>query len=276
MFRWRLFLRNPLAVAGSVALVLLGTSALFAPLLSPYSPSETSLLDMLQPPSQEHLLGTDDLGRDAFSRLLYAGRTSLPLALGVALVAVGLGSVLGGLAGFVGGRVDSVISALVDTMLSIPALALAMVASAFIQLTTVRLALILGLVSWPVVARLVRGQVLSLREQDFVQAAQALGARRESVLFRHLLPNSLTPVIIAGTLLVAQAVLVESALSFLGFGLPPPTSTWGGMLNEAQLYYTQAPWLAIFPGLVITLTVAAINFVGDGLREASSGRVGEA
>jgi peptide/nickel transport system permease protein len=135
--------------------------------------------------------------------------------------------------------------------------------------------LILGLVSWPTVARLVRGQVLSLKERDYIEAARATSAGHVRMLFRHLLPNALTPVIVAGTLLVAYAILIESALSFLGFGLPPPISTWGGMLNEAQLYYLEAPWLAVFPGLVITLAVASVNFIGDWLREAASGRMGE-
>jgi peptide/nickel transport system permease protein len=274
--RWRVFFGDPLAVAGLVVLVLLGTAALFAPWLTPYSPAETRPLEMLQAPSPAHPLGTDDLGRDALSRLLHAGRASLTLAIGVAAVAVGIGALLGGIAGYLGGGVDSAVSALVDTMLSIPALALAMVASAFLELTTLRLVLILGLVSWPTVSRLVRGQVLSLKERDFVEAARATGAGHGRLLFRHLLPNAVTPVIIAGTLLVAYAVLIESALSFLGFGLPPPTATWGGMLNDAQLYYLEAPWLAVFPGLAITLAVAAINFVGDGLREAASGRTGEA
>lgn len=272
MFRWRAFLKNPLAVAGALTLTLLTLSALLAPQLSRHSPTATSPRTMLQPPSSEHPLGTDDLGRDAFARLLHAGRVSLPVGVGVALLAIGVGALLGGVAGFYGGALDRAVSALVDTMLSVPALALAMVASAFLQLTTLRLVLILGLVSWPMVARLVRGQVLSLKEREFMEASRALGAKNPRLIFRHLLPNSLTPVIVAGTLLVARSILIESALSFLGFGLPPPQSTWGGMLNEAQLYYFEAPWLAIFPGVAITLAVASINFVGDGLREAASGR----
>lgn len=274
--RWNLFLRNPLAVGGAVVLALLAGAAIFAPWLTPFDPTNTNPRILLQAPSWTHPLGTDDIGRDVLARVLYAGRTSLALAFGVAVVAVLVGSVLGGIAGYFGGRVDDLISLLVDTMLSVPALALAMVASAFIQLSTVRLVLILGLVSWPTVARLVRGQVLSLKERDHTEAARALGAGDVRILVRHLLPNAVTPVIVAATLLVAYAVLIESALSFLGFGLPPPTATWGGMLNSAQLYYQQAPWLAIWPGLAITLTVAGINFVGDGLREAAAGRADEA
>ena len=276
MLRWRVFLRNPLAVAGAVVLVVLALAAIAAPLLTPYDPTDTNPRVLLQAPSSAHPLGTDDIGRDVLARVLYAGRTSLALAFGVALVAVGVGALLGGIAGYFGGRVDALVSLLVDTMLSVPALALAMVASAFVQLSTWRLVLILGLVSWPTVARLVRGQVLSLKEREHTEAARAVGAGDFRIIFRHLLPNAVTPVIVAATLLVAYAVLIESALSFLGFGLPPPTATWGGMLNDAQLYFQEAPWLAVWPGLAITLTVAGINFVGDGLREAASGRAGEA
>ena len=257
-------------------LVLLALAAVAAPVLTPYDPTDTNPRVLLQAPSGEHPLGTDDIGRDVLARVLYAGRTSLALAFGVATVAVGVGAVLGGIGGYFGGRVDAIVSLLVDTMLSVPALALAMVASAFVQLSTWRLVLILGLVSWPTVARLVRGQVLSLKEREHTEAARAVGAGDFRIIFRHLLPNAVTPVIVAATLLVAYAVLIESALSFLGFGLPPPTATWGGMLNDAQLYFQEAPWLAVWPGLAITLTVAGINFVGDGLREAASGRAGEA
>jgi peptide/nickel transport system permease protein len=274
--RWKLFFRNPLATAGAIVLLLLMSAALFAPWLTPYSPTSTNPRILLQAPSMAHPLGTDDIGRDVLSRLLFAGRASLSLAFGVAVVAVLVGSFLGGLAGYFGGRIDDLVSLMTDTMLSIPALALAMVASAFVQLSTLRLILILGLVSWPTVARLVRSQVLSLKERDHTEAAHALGAGDFRIILRHLLPNAVTPVIVASTLLVAYAVLIESALSFLGFGLPPPTATWGGMLNDAQLYYQQAPWLAVYPGLAITLTVAGINFVGDGLREAASGRADEA
>jgi peptide/nickel transport system permease protein len=273
--RWRLLLANPLALAGGALLLALVLAALLAPWLSPHPPNDTNPRNLLQPPNAVHPLGTDDIGRDTLSRLLHAGRTSLALAVGVAAVAVALGALLGGAAGYLGGRADALISSLTDTMLSIPGLALAMVASAFVELSTWRLVLILGLVSWPTIARLVRGQVLTLAERPFVEAARATGAGHARLLLRHLLPNTLTPVIVAATLLVAQAVLIESALSFLGFGLPPPTATWGGMLNEAQLYFQEAPWLAVYPGLAITVTVSAVNFLGDGLREAASGRLDE-
>ena len=261
-------LKRKLVVTSLVILLAFALAALFATHIAPYSPSAVNPRQMLQPPGAEHWLGTDDIGRDVLSRLIHAGRASLSLALGVAALAVVIGGLLGALAGFYQGWLDTAVSTLVDTMLSIPALALAMVASAFIELTTWRLILILSLVSWPTIARLVRGQVLSLKQRTFVEAAYAAGSSPYRVLFVHILPNTLTPVFVAGTLLVAYAILVESALSFLGVGLPPPTATWGGMLNDAQLYFREAPHLAIFPGLAITLVVASINFAGEGLREA--------
>lgn len=268
----RRFARHRLALIGLVVLVTLGLGAGFAPQVAPYEPDAIDPRNMLDGPSAGHWLGTDDIGRDALSRLLFAGRISLTLALGVAILAVAMGMILGGMAGFFRSWVDTLISTLIDTMLSIPVLALAMVASAFIELTTWRLIVILSLVSWPTIARITRGQVLSLSEWAFVEAAEALGFSPWRILVRHILPNTLTPIIVAGSLLVAYAILIESALSFLGFGLPPPTATWGGMLNAAQPYYQDAPWLAVFPGLAITLAVASINFVGEGLREAFNPR----
>ncbi|MEX2502264.1 MAG: ABC transporter permease [Trueperaceae bacterium] len=270
--RWRLLLRDPLALTGLAILLILGTASLAAPWIAPYDPTATSPRDMLQAPSAQHWLGTDDLGRDVLSRLLHAGRVSLGLALAVALASVALGSLAGGLAGLLGGRVDRTIGAVIDTLLAIPPLALAMVASSFLQLDLPRLIAILALVSWTGVARLARGQVLSLREREFVEAARASGATTGRLLLRHLLPNAAAPLAVAGTLLVATAILIESALSFLGFGLAPPTASWGGMLNEAQLWFQEAWWLAVYPGLTITLAVASVNVLGEGLRAAASGR----
>lgn len=270
--RWQLFARDRLALAGLVVLITMAGASLAAPWLAPYDPRDTAPRSMLQPPSAEHPLGTDDLGRDVLSRLLYAGRVSLGLAGGVALLSMLIGSVLGGLAGLVGGRVDGAIGAVVDTLLAIPPLALAMVASAFVPLDALRLTLILALVSWAGVARLARGQVLSLRERTYVEAARAAGASTPRLLIRHLLPGAAAPLLVAGTLLVATVILVESALSFLGFGLPPPTASWGGMLNEAQIWFLDAPWLAVYPGLTITLAVAAVTVLGEGLRTVAAGR----
>lgn len=192
---------------------------------------------------------------------------------GVAAVAVGLGGLLGALAGYLRGWVDGTIAVLVDALLSIPTLALAMVAAALVQLTPGRLILVLSLLSWTTVARLVRGQVLTLSGWPFAEAARGLGATRTRILARHVVPNLLAPVLVAGTLLVANAILIESALSFLGFGVPPPTATWGGMLYAAQIHFVEAPWLGIFPGVAIVVAVASINFLGEGLRETLDPRL---
>jgi peptide/nickel transport system permease protein len=258
--------RHPAAVAAAACLAVLALAAVFAPWLAPRPPDAVDLRLRLAPPGAAGWLGTDEIGRDVLSRLLFAGRGSLLLGLGVAAVAVGLGGVLGALAGYLGGWVDAAVAAAVDALLSIPALALAMVAAAFLELTPTRLVLVLALLSWTTVARLVRGQVLTLAHWPFVEAARALGASRARLLARHIVPNVLGPVTVAGTLLVAYAILVESALSFLGFGVPPPTATWGGMLHAAQVHLTEAPWLGVFPGLAIVLAVASINLLGDALR----------
>ena len=270
--RLRAFLRRPLGVAGAAVLIALAIAALFAPQIAPFDPTAIDLRAMQRPPGAGHPLGTDDLGRDVLSRLLYAGRVSLALSISVTALAVVIGGVLGALAGYFGGRIDRLISLAIDAFLAVPALALAMVAGSFVTPSLLTLTLVLALVSWPDVARLMRAQVIALRERTFAEAAQALGARSGRLVFRHLVPNAVAPIIVAATLLAANVLLVESALSFLGYGMRPPTPSWGGMLNEAQSFYRQAPWLAIFPGLAITVTVAAINFLGDALRAATLGR----
>lgn len=269
----RRFLRSPVAAAGATALLVLALAALAAPWLAPRPPDAVDPRAMLRPPGAAGWLGTDEVGRDVLSRLLHAGRTSLLLGLGVAGVAVGLGGVLGALAGYVRGWLDGALAVVVDALLSIPTLALAMVAAAFLPLTPGRLVLVLSLLSWTTVARVVRGQVLSLAAWPFVEAARGLGASQARILARHVVPNLLAPVLVAGTLLVANAILVESALSFLGFGVPPPTATWGGMLHAAQVHFVEAPWLGIFPGLAIVAAVAGINFLGEGLRTALDPRL---
>lgn len=270
----RRFRRNPLAVGGAAVLLLLAASAVFAPVLAPRPPDAVDPRLILRPPSLQHPLGTDDTGRDALSRLLYAGRVSLALGLGVAVLAVSAGAALGALAGYWGGRVDAVISALINTLLSLPVVAVAMVLGSFLHLTPLRLIALISAFSWMNVARLVRGQVISLREWPYVEVARAAGASDWRVLFRHILPGALGPIAVSGTLLVAQAILYESALSFLGFGVRPPTATWGNMLNAAQVYVREAPWLAAFPGLAITISVTSVNFVGEGLRESLDPRLG--
>lgn len=271
--RWRVFLRHPLGLASLLVLLALGLAALLAPWLTPFDPNALNLRAMQQPPgSGVHWLGTDDLGRDLLTRLLYAGRVSLSLALLVTGLALLVGCVLGAMAGYLGGWIDRLVTLLSDATLSIPTIGLAMVVGSLLPSNVLTLAAVLSLVAWPTLARITRAQVLSLREQAFAEAALGLGASPSRVLFRHILPGAVTPLIVAATLLVANVLLVESALSFLGYGMRPPTPSWGGMLNESQPYFRQSPWLAVFPGLVITLTVASINFLGDALREATGGK----
>ncbi|MBW7882059.1 MAG: ABC transporter permease [Caldilineaceae bacterium] len=270
---WRRFRRNPLAVFGMVVLTLLTLSAIFAPVLAPYDPNAVNPYEALQPPGVVHWLGTDDLGRDVLSRLLFAGRVSLLVGVGSALFAVLIGTLLGAVAGYYGRLVDGLISRFIDIMLSLPVVPLALVLSAFSEITPLRLTLILAAVSWMGVARLVRGEFLALRSAQFTEAARSIGTPNLRIIVVHLLPNAISPIVVAATLLVAYAILIESALSFLGFGLQPPTASWGNMLFNAQRYLRNAAWLAIYSGVVITLTVASINFVGDGVREAIDPRL---
>jgi peptide/nickel transport system permease protein len=270
---WQRFRRNPLAMFGVVVLAILSLSAIFAPWLAPYDPNAVDPYNALQPPNVENWLGTDDLGRDFFSRLLFAGRVSLLVGLCSALIAVAVGALLGALAGYYGRLIDTLISRMIDVMLSLPILPLALVLGAFTEVTPFRLTVILAAVSWMGVARLVRGEFLKLRTAQFTEAARSVGASNIRIIFLHLLPNAISPILVAATLLVAYAILIESALSFLGFGLQPPTASWGNMLFNAQRYLRNAAWLAIFSGVLITLTVASVNFVGDGLREAIDPRL---
>lgn len=270
---WRRFRRNPLAVFGLTVLVILSLSAIFAPWIAPYDPNAVDPYVALQPPNAEHWLGTDDLGRDVFSRLVFAGRVSLLVGLCATAIAVAIGTLLGAVAGYYGSFPDAVIARLIDIALSLPILPLALVLGSFSEITPVRLTLILAAVSWMGVARLVRGEFLSLRKSQFTEAAHSIGAPNLRIIFVHLLPNAIAPIVVAATLLVAYAILIESALSFLGFGIQPPTASWGNMLYNAQRYLRNAAWLAVFSGMLITITVASINFVGDGLREAIDPRL---
>jgi peptide/nickel transport system permease protein len=270
---YRRLLSHRLAVIGGGILVILSLTAVFAEQLSAYEPVEIDLRHMLEPPSADHWLGTDDLGRDILSRLLHAGRISLSVGVATSVVAVISGTLLGAFAGYYKGLVDLVISRVIDTLLSFPILALALVVAGFTKITPTSLVLIIASMSWMSVARLVRAEVLSLCERDFILAAEASGATNTRIILRHLIPNALAPVMVSATLLVAHAILIESALSFLGFGIQPPDPTWGNMLHNAQRYIREAPWMAVYPGLLIALTVMSTNLLGDGLREAVDPRL---
>jgi peptide/nickel transport system permease protein len=214
------------------------------------------------------LLGGDELGRDLVSRLLYAGRISLLVGFAAMFVTVIMGTVVGLVSGFYGGRVDAFLMRLTEALLTFPTVFLLLILAAFVGASLLSITLIIGLTSWMELARILRNQTLALREQEFVQAGRALGASNARLITRHLLPNSLGVIMVAATLNIANAVLAESYISYLGYGIQPPEASWGNMLNNAQSYFSDAPWIALFPGVLITLTVAGFNFLGDGLRDA--------
>ncbi len=271
---WRRFLKHRLAMVGAVVALALSAIALFAPVLAPHAPDSISLTSRWAVPGRTHLFGADELGRDEFSRIMFAGRISLSLGYIVAINISIIGMLVGAVSGFYGGKVDTVLMRLVDVLLSVPTLPLYLILAALIPGGGVsRIILIFTTFGWTGVARLVRGQVLSLKRQDFVEAARAMGASETRLILRHLLPNAMAPVIVAATLTVGGAILGESALSYLGLGIAPPTASWGNMLQRAQEYIWNASWLAVFPGVFIFITVLSFNFLGDGLRDALDPRL---
>jgi peptide/nickel transport system permease protein len=265
---WRRFRRHKLAMASLIVLVLIGLATVLAGVLTPYGYAEQHLDQILQGPSAEHLLGTDQLGRDELTRLLYGGRISLMVGLGVAVVSGVIGTLVGAAAGFYGGRLDNAVMRLTDLFLSIPLLVILIIASRATGGKTRDIVLVLSLGIWMYMARIVRGLFLSLREKEFIEAARSIGASNRRIIFRHMLPNAIGVIIVNLTLTVAIAILTESLLSFLGFGVQPPTPTWGNMLEDGRPQMTFAGWLVWFPGLAILLTVLCVNFLGDGLRDA--------
>ena len=257
------------AVAGVFVLGTLALLSAAAPLISPYDPDKTALLLIYDPPSLAHPFGTDDLGRDLATRILYGGRVSLAIGLLAVTVAVSIGTLVGVLAGYYGRWIDSLLMRFVDMMYSFPRLFLLILFGVIFKGMTIGvIVLVLGVLSWMTTARLVRASFLSLKHREFVEAARCIGAGDRRIIVRHILPNSLAPIIVAATLGVAAAIIAESTLSFLGLGIQPPTSSWGNMLNHATTDMDKAPWIAIFPGLFIFLAVVSINFIGDGLRDA--------
>ncbi|MDW7651114.1 MAG: ABC transporter permease [Bacillota bacterium] len=269
---WRAFRKNKLAVTSSIILILIFLIAVMAPFLATHNPELISLSRdaIKQAPSADHLLGTDHLGRDIWSRMLFGARISLLVGFLTMAISVTFGSVYGAISGYYGGRLDTVMMRTVDILLSLPTLFLLIILAAFVKPNFLGIVVIIGLTSWMRVARLVRGQFLSLKEQEFVEASRALGYSNSRIIFVHILPNVTAPIIVNATLMVAYAILIESVLSFLGFGLQPPQFSWGSMLNAAQdiILLRDAPWTAFFPGLAIFITVLCFNFFGDGLRDA--------
>jgi len=221
----------------------------------------------------DYILGTDEMGRDTFARLLHGGRISLVVGIAAMFATVVTGLLVGLISGYYGGKIDSILMRFTDTILCFPQVFLLLILAAFITPTVISIALIIGFTSWMEVARIIRAQIQYIKKQDFIEASFALGASSPRIMFRELLPNAMAPVLVSATLNVANAVLMESYISFLGYGIQPPLASWGNMLTNAQAYFDLSPWLAILPGLMITLTVMSFNFLGDGLRDALDPRL---
>lgn len=273
---WRHFRKHKLALLGVFALSLLVLGAIFLPIVTNYDPGKTHILEAYQPPSLQHPMGTDGLGRDMFLRSMAGGRISLSIGLFAMLLAIGIGTLVGSIAGYRGGMTDNLLMRLADIMLTMPTLFVAILLTQMLRAGVVPglkagvapIILVVAVTSWMSVARLVRASFLSLKQKDYVSAARAVGVKNVRIMLRHILPNAASPIIVAATLRVGAAIITESGLSYLGFGVQPPTPTWGNMLQHAQSELDYAPWTAIFPGIFIFLTVIAVNYIGDGLRDA--------
>lgn len=269
----RRFRKNRLAVAGSVIISILFVLALFAPLLSRYDPSRIDVNNILSPPSATHWMGTDESGRDVLSRMIYGARVSMLVGFVAVGIATLIGIFFGAVAGYYGGKVDAVIMRFVDIMLCFPTFFLILAVIAVLEPSLMNIMIIIGVTGWMGVARLVRAEFLALKEQEFVQAARAFGASDFRIIFRHLLPNAMAPVLVSATFGIAGAILTESALSFFGLGVQPPTPSWGNILSSGYKYIDFAHWLSVFPGLAILITALGYNLLGEGLRDALDPRL---
>jgi len=273
---WRRFRRQPGAIAGTIILALIILGVLLAP-LSPYDPETSDIRSRLEPPSLSHPFGTDALGRDLLTRCLYGGRVSLLVGFLVVVITLVIGVPVGAVAGYFGGWLDNILMRFTDAALSLPTLMVLILLSAILREVDMPLlernnvltiALVIGILSWMTVARLVRASFLTIREKDFVVAAHCLGTPNFRIMARHILPNAVGPIIVEATLEMGYAIMEEAGLSFLGFGIQPPTPSWGNLLNSAWEHMLKQPWLALFPGLMIFMTIISINYIGDGLRDA--------
>ena len=265
---WRRFKRHRLAIAGGLLLVLIYAAALATPVIAPYEYDESDFTSLNQAPSVEHPMGTDRLGRDEFTRVLYGGRVSLMVGLGVGTFATLVGGLIGLLSGYYGRRVDTALAGVMDFVLVLPFLPMLLVLGSIFRFSAFTITFVIALLLWPRMARIVRGQVLSLRNQDYVQAARAIGVSDVKRALRHILPNVVGIMVVEATLVVAQAILIETAVSYLGLGIQPPTPSWGNMLEDSRTTMTTQWWLTWFPGLMIVITALCVNFLGDGLRDA--------
>lgn len=270
---WNRFRSNRFALAGAFVVLSLFVFSFLAPLVTPYNPDAIDAYHVLLPPTGAHWFGTDELGRDVFTRVVYGARISLKVGFVAVGIAVLVGTVVGLVSGFYGGWIDTILMRFVDIMLCFPTFFLILAVIAMLEPSIWYIMIIIGLTGWMGVARLVRAEVLSLRERDFVLAARALGASDLRIIFRHIFPNAMTPVLVSATLGVAGAILTESALSFLGIGVQPPTPSWGNILTSGKDYIEFAWWLSLFPGLAILVTVLSYNLLGEGIRDALDPRL---
>ncbi len=270
---WRRFKRHKLAMAGLYFLIFMYLVAIFAPVIATQAYREVDPPNRLKGISKEHWMGTDHLGRDIFSRVIWGSRISLSVGFVAAGVAVLLGTVVGAIAGYFGGTIDNILMRFTEMVMSFPTFFLLITIIFIVERSIFNIMLVIGITSWPGLARMVRAEFLSLREQEFVLAAKALGASNSRIIFRHILPNAMAPIIVSATLRIGGAILSESGLSFLGLGVPEPFPSWGSILNTGRTYLRQAPWITLFPGIFIFLTVLAFNYVGDGLRDALDPRL---
>ncbi len=265
---WAKFKRNKVALVGAAVVLLFVVMALFAPLIANHDPFQTSFMNIRKAPSATYWMGTDELGRDVFSRLVYGARASLMAGLVSVLIALVVGVPFGLAAGYFGGWTDSIISRATEALLAIPFLILAIALAAFLGPSLINAMIAIGVSAAPKFVRITRGQVLAVRSEDYVQSARALGASSLRIIARHVFPNVMPPLIVQATITIATAIIAEASLSFLGLGLQPPNPSWGSMLNTAKNFMTQAPWMSIFPGSAIFLAVLGFNLLGDGLRDA--------
>ncbi|MGL4651702.1 MAG: oligopeptide ABC transporter permease [Caldilineaceae bacterium] len=265
---WAKFRRHRPAVVSAIVLLVLAILCFGAPFFAPYEFDAIDLLNARQPPSREHLMGTDDLGRDAFTRLLYGGRISLMVGVFAAAFSTFIGALVGAISGYYGGIVDNGLMRFTEIMIAIPTLPLLIIISSYARASVAVIIVVIAVLSWMTTARIVRSSVHTTKRQDFVSSARSIGCRTPGIITRHIIPNVMGPIIVGATLGVGSAIIIESSLSFLGLGISPPTPTWGNMLQDSQATMASKPWLTIFPGLAILITVLCINFLGEGLHDA--------
>lgn len=270
---WKRLRKHKLALVSGIILLILIFACLFAPFLTPYNYYDIDLDNRFAPPSREHIMGTSEIGHDIFTRILYGGRISLLVGFASAFAAAIIGGILGLVSGYYGGMIDNIIMRVADVFYSIPVLPLMLIIAKFLGSSLTNIILIIVVFGWMTVARIVRGMTLSLKNQEFSEAARAIGNSNLRIIYKHIFPNVMAPLIVSATLAVGGAIIYEASLSFLGLGIQPPTPSWGNMLQRAQEHIWRAPWMAFWPGIFIFITVLCFNFLGDGLRDAMDPRL---